>query len=88
MGTGAHTMKTTVELPDELATRAKAHAAKHGTTLRAVIEQGIRQVLSESRERGGFELRDASVGGQGLRAEFRGAHWAEIRDAAYKGRGG
>lgn len=80
-------MKTTIDLPDELARKAKAFAARNKTTLRALIEQGIRQVLREERATGKFELRDASVGGKGVQKEYEGADWAKIREAAYKGRG-
>ncbi|MCY4077432.1 MAG: hypothetical protein OXH04_18615 [Acidobacteria bacterium] len=79
-------MKTTVELSDDLALEAKRYAARHGMTLRAVIEPGIRSTL---REEGGavkpFTLRDASVDGTGLQAEFRDESWSRIREAAYVG---
>ena len=80
-------MKTTIEISDELAKRARAYAAKHQITLRALIEQGIQGVLREGRSRGAFELRDASVAGNGLQKRYQGADWDEIREAAYKGRG-
>lgn len=41
-------MKTTVELPDELLMAAKKFAIEERTTLRAVIEKGLRQQLSRS----------------------------------------
>lgn len=85
---GTHNMKTTIDLSDELAKQAKAYAARKHTTLRAVIEQGIRQVLRNDRPAWEFKLRDASVGGNGLHKEYRDADWATTRDAAYKGRGG
>ena len=80
-------VKTTIELSDDLAKKAKAYAARKHTTLRAVIEQGIRQVLRNERSVSKFKLRDASVGGKGLREEYQDADWAKIREAAYKGRG-
>ncbi len=40
-------MKTTVEVPDELLIEAKKHAAEHRTTLRALIENGLRHALGE-----------------------------------------
>ena len=83
-----HNVKTTIDLPDDLAKRAKAYAARRHTTLRAVIEQGIRQVLRRDRPVSKFQLRDASVGGNGLRDEYRDADWAKIREAAYGERGG
>ena len=82
-----HIMKTTIDLSDELARKAKAFASRNKITLRALIEQGIRIVLREDRVSGKFKLRDASVGGNGVQKEFEGADWAKIRDAAYKGRG-
>ncbi len=85
---GAHNMKTTIDLSDELAKKAKAYAARKHTTLRAVIEQGIRQVLSNDRSASRFKLRDASVGGNGLREEYKDADWAKIRESSYEGRGG
>jgi hypothetical protein len=40
-------MRTTVRLPDELLQRAKAAAARDGTTLTALIERGLRGVLEK-----------------------------------------
>ena len=82
-------MKTTIELSDDLALAAKRYATRHGLTLRAVIEDGIRSTLrTEQESRTRFTLRDASVGGSGLQAEFRDGEWSKIREAAYGGRGG
>ena len=39
-------MKTTLELPDELLTEAKAVAARRRTTLRALVEHALRRELS------------------------------------------
>ena len=65
---GAHTfeygypyMKTTIEISDELAARAKAFAARERLTLRAVVEQGIRLVLREAKSPAEFRLRDDSL---------------------------
>lgn len=76
-------MKTTIELSDALAARAREVAAREGTTLRALVEDGLRQVLA-TRRRPRFQLRDASVGGAGLQPEFRDAGWDRIRDALYQ----
>jgi len=80
-------MKTTIEISDELSRQARAFAARHNTTLRAVVEQGLRLILREEGS-GSFRLRDASVGGQGLQEPFRDAEWSKLREAAYEGRAG
>jgi hypothetical protein len=81
-------MKTTVEIPDALAEEVRAVARREKTTLRALIEAGLRQLLRERRHRARFQLRDASFGGRGLQPGFRDADWHRIREAAYEGRGG
>ena len=81
-------MKTTVEIPDPLAEEAKSVARREKTTLRALIETGLRQVLRDRRRRARFRLRDASFGGQGLQPGFRDGDWQRIREAAYEGHGG
>ena len=41
------TERTTVRLPNELVRRAKRKAAEDGSTLTALIEEGLRRVLKE-----------------------------------------
>jgi hypothetical protein len=81
-------MKTTVEISDQLAEQAKALAAREKTTLRDLIEAGLRSVLRERRRGKPFKLRDASFSGRGLQPAFRDARWEQLREAAYEGRGG
>jgi len=81
-------MKTTLEIPDPLLDEARKLAAREGTTLRALVEQGLRKVVAEKKRRPAFRLRKASFRGQGLQAELQGADWERLRDLAYEGRGG
>lgn len=81
-------MKTTVEISDTLAEEAKAVAAREKTTLRALIEAGLRQVIRERKRKIRFRVRDASFRGEGLQPEFRDGGWEKIREAAYEDRGG
>jgi hypothetical protein len=80
-------MKTTVDISDELLKKAKRLAAKRRTTLRAIIEQGIRNTIKEQQRGAKYVLPDMSVDGKGLQPEFRNKAWSDIRDAAYDGRG-
>jgi hypothetical protein len=83
---GTH-MKTTVEISGPLLERAKRLAARESTTLRELVEAGLRHVLRERQQTSAFALRDARVRGRGLQPEFREASWERIREAAYEGRG-
>jgi hypothetical protein len=76
-------VKTTVELPEELLRAAQRTARREGTTVKSLLEEGLRMALARHLDTEVTGLRDASVGGNGLRPEFRGASWAEIRNAAY-----
>ena len=53
-----------------------------GTTLRAIIEDGIRLSLEVERQSNKFHLIDKSVKGNGLQPEFEGKSWSDIREAA------
>jgi hypothetical protein len=77
-------MKTTIEIADPLFTRAKAAAERGHTTLRALVEEGLRRVLADRAGPGTFKLRDASFkGGRGMNPEFVAGGWPKIRDAIY-----
>lgn len=80
-------MKTTVEIADGLAREVRALAARERTTVRALIEEGLRVVLRQRQQSGApFRLREAGFAGEGLQPEFRGADWERIREAAYEER--
>jgi hypothetical protein len=81
-------MKTTVEIPDSLMDEARKLASRQNTTLRVLIVEGLRRVVSERKRTGGFRLRDASFAGNGLQSDLAGAGWERIRDMAYEKRGG
>ena len=77
---GAH-MKTTIELADALFLTAKQHAQQRQTTFRALVEEGLRQVLSQAQAAAApaFKLADASVqGGEMLIKDPR--DWQALED--------
>ena len=81
-------MKTTVEIPDTLMKEARKLASRQRTTLRVLIVEGLRRVLTERRSSAGFRLRKATFKGKGLQLEIAGAPWERLRDMVYEGRGG
>ncbi len=84
---GTH-MKTTIEISDALFSEARMVAATEGTTIRQLVEAGLRHAVAQrKRQTVPFTLRDASFGGRGLARELESAGWEQIRDLAYEGRG-
>jgi putative antitoxin of VapBC-like toxin-antitoxin system len=80
-------MKTTLELSDALLRDARKVAEREGTTLRALVEQGLRQVVAEKKRKPTFLLRKASFKGDGLRPELQDAGWDRLRALVYEGHG-
>ncbi len=64
---GTH-MKTTIELSDPLFESAKQLAKQSHTTLRALIEEGLRRVLADApaKAKPAFKLKNASVRGKDM----------------------
>jgi hypothetical protein len=82
-------MKTTVEISDALLNEGRRLTAASGTTVRALIEEGLRIVLSQRRQGRAFRLRKASVAGKGARrpASVREGNWDQLRALAYEEHG-
>ncbi|MBP7706839.1 MAG: type II toxin-antitoxin system VapB family antitoxin [Candidatus Aminicenantes bacterium] len=82
-------MKTTIHIPDSLFEEAKKIANREKTTLKALVEEGLRKVVLERDEagRGEFKLRPASFKGQGLNPRLEGAGWDRVLDLSYEDRG-
>lgn len=77
-------MKTTVDISDTLFESARRLATQRGTTMRALIEEGLRAVLQAHRSLPRqFALRDASVGGKGLADGVDLGDWTQIRALIY-----
>ncbi len=81
-------MKTTIDIADSLLESAKAAAQREGTTLRSLVEEGLRVVLGRHRTKAArFRLRDASFKGRGLQPGVEPGDWDSIVRATYEGRG-
>jgi hypothetical protein len=81
-------MKTTVEIPEPVLTEAKETAHREGTTLRSLVEEGLRLALERRHHDQPFRLADASVDGRGLQPGAKGLAWDEVLELVYGGRGG
>lgn len=80
-------MKTTIEISDPLLEAARQVAGQEKTTVKALVEEGLRKVI-EARQRGSvFKLRRVTFKGSGLQPEVAGATWKRLREMIYKGRG-
>ena len=77
-------MKTTIELPDTLFKEARRYAEAHHITMKTLVEQGLRTVLTGQQAQAPFKLCDASVSGNGLNPEFQNAGWEQIRETLYE----
>jgi hypothetical protein len=80
-------MKTTVDISDALHEEARKIASAENSSIKALIEEGLRRVVDERRYRRIFKLRKATFKGNGLQADLAGASWDKIRDTSYEGRG-
>ena len=80
-------MKTTIQIPDSLLREVRKLANEENTTLKSLMEEGLRRIISERKQRGKFRLRKATFRGTGLQPGLDGASWDRIRDISYEGRG-
>lgn len=82
---GTH-MKTTVDIADDLLLRAKEEAKSSETTLRRLIETGLRLVLERRAASKKIPIEPVTVSGRGLQPEFRDGGWESLRSAIYDDR--
>lgn len=81
-------VKTTLEISDSLFKAAKQAARRNKTTMRALVERGLRLVLEEHGRLKPFRLRDASVDGDGMHPEAAMMSFASLRAMSYGDRDG
>lgn len=76
-------MKTTIDISSARYEEVRRMAQQEHTTVKALVEEGLRQTLSEHKRREPFALRNASFKGNGLQPKFSCASWNQIRNSAY-----
>ena len=78
-------MKTTIELPDQLAREAKLFAAERRTTLRALVLQGLEHVIKEkqvsakNRAKNLFAAMDQALDSYPILAVSEDVFWAALQ---------
>ena len=85
---GSHTMKTTIDIADDLFKRVQRLAREQKTSFRALTEAGLRLVISGQHLNRPKTLPPlVTFGGGGPTDEFKDWDWNRIRDEIYQGRG-
>jgi hypothetical protein len=77
------TVKTTLEIGDELLASARSLAERTGRPLLAVVEEGLRLVLSQQPANQTFRLEDCSVGDPNQPDPLESWSWQDLRDEIY-----
>lgn len=80
-------MKTTIDIPTPLLERAKTVAAEEGTTLKRLVEEGLRLAVERHSQSAGFKLRSAGYRGEGVQPGVELERWDQLRGLIYQGRG-
>lgn len=79
-------MKTSIDISDHLLQQARQLSRERGTTLRSLVEEGLRQVLAQQQEARTDELPPLVVYGRADDGTDAWT-WECIRDEIYRGRG-
>jgi Arc/MetJ family transcription regulator len=77
-------MKTTIEIADDLLTRAKRDARREGKTLREIVEDALRLRLSARTPQAAFRLKRHTFHGEGRQPGVTEGDWATVRDLIYR----
>jgi hypothetical protein len=74
-------MKTTIEIADNILSRAKHRARLQRITLRSLIEQSLASTLDQPLP--ASTVKPVTFKGNGLNRDYEDAPWDKIRDAIY-----
>jgi hypothetical protein len=77
-------MKTTIEIADDLLARAKRQARKERKTLRAIVDDALRQRLDGPRPASAFTLKRHPMRGQGRSPLVPEGQWEVVRDLIHR----
>lgn len=75
-------MKTTIEIADAILRSTKALADRESTTLRALVEEGLRDLLAKRRRAARqVRVKPLVLKGKGFHPDARNLRWNQIIDA-------
>ena len=82
-------MKTSIEIAESLFRRVKQLSRARNTSVRALVEEGLRAVLDLEEKKRQIKPKMLTFEGDGLTDEFRskGYTWDSVRDEVYRGHG-
>jgi len=75
-------MKTSIEISDALLAEAREFARSNNTTVKALVEAGLRKVIAQP-PKGKFKLRVASTDKVRLPREWEKGDWSGFREDVY-----
>ncbi len=77
-------MKTTIDIHDELLLRAKRYARDNGWSLRSVVEDGLRRVLSAAPAAREYHVPDLSHGDRHAADPLAAYSWQDLSEMIYE----
>lgn len=75
-------MEITLDIQESLLAEARKIASRENTTIEALVEEGLRLVLTRRSEKRPFRMRKATFKGEGLQTPWSENSWLEMRDSA------
>lgn len=79
-------MKTTIDIHNELLVRAKRYAKDNHRSLRSVVEEGLRRVLSKRPATSGYRMPDCSQGDPSDEDPLVAYTWQDLSEMIYEPR--
>ncbi len=80
-------MKTTIDISDSILLQAKRLAARRGTTVKALVELGLRRVIAEKNTDSHFVFEPVTDKLGAASGHSPAMPWEQLRDLIYEGRG-
>jgi hypothetical protein len=76
-------MKTTIDIADDLLSKARNQAKREKKTLKQVVEEALRRHLTSAPQKAKFRYKPVTFRGTGIRPGLSEGDWGALRDLAY-----